>query len=109
MDVYVRDQLMKMLVWYFGVRTDFKKSPGKLGKYIKQDVEPGIWSELEKTFSDADFDHIWESLFTMGSLFRHLAKVVAVNFGFQYPQTDDENVSAFIRRIRNLPANAKEI
>jgi aminoglycoside 6-adenylyltransferase len=109
MDVYVRDQLMKMLVWYFGVKTDFKKSPGKLGKYIKQDVEPEIWSELEKTYSGANFDHIWESLFTMGSLFRHLAKVVAVNFGFQYPQTDDENVSAFIRRIRNLPANAKEI
>jgi aminoglycoside 6-adenylyltransferase len=110
MDVVVREeQLMKMLVWYFGVKTDFKESPGKLGKYIKKRVEPEIWAELERTYSDSNFENIWESLFTMGHLFRRLANVVASEFGFQYPQQDDDNVSEFIRRIKNLPANAKEI
>ena len=36
LDGYVRDQLMKMLEWYFGVKTGFKKSPGKYGKYLKR-------------------------------------------------------------------------
>lgn len=110
MDVVVREeQLMKMLVWYFGVKTGFKEAPGKFGKYLKKRVEPEIWAELERTYSDANCENIWESLFTMGHLFRHLANVVASEFGFQYPQQDDDNVSEFIRRIKNLPANAKEI
>lgn len=108
-DVYIRDQLMKMLVWYFGVETGFEKSPGKQGKYIKPYVEPDLWRELEKTYSDANFDNIWESLFTMGSLFRQLAKGVAGEFNFEYPQKDDDNVSEFIRKIKNLPAEAKDI
>lgn len=110
MDVVVREeQLMKMLVWYFGIKTDFKEAPGKFGKYIKRRVEPEIWAELEKTYSDADFENIWHSLFTMGNLFRRLAKSVAAEFGFQYPQRDDDNISEFIRRIQVLPMNAKEI
>lgn len=109
LDVYVRDQFMKMLTWYFGIQTGFKKAAGKNGKYIKKSIEPEIWVELEKTYSDAEFENIWESLFKMGSLFRRLAKSVAAEFGFQYPQQDDDNVSDYIRRIKALPANAKEI
>jgi aminoglycoside 6-adenylyltransferase len=110
MDVVIRDeQLMKMLVWYFGIKTDFKKSPGKLGKYIKADVEPEIWAELESIYCDANFENIWRSLFTMGSLFQRLAKTVASHFGFQYPQQDDDNVSEYLRRIKDLPKDAKDI
>ena len=108
-DVYVREELMKMLIWYFGIKTDFKEAPGKMGKYLKEQLEPEIWASLEKTYSDADFENIWESLFEMGSLFRRLAKVVASKFGFCYPQQNDDNVSDFIRRIKYLPKDAKEI
>ena len=80
---------MKMLIWYFGIKTGFKKSPGKMGKYIKADVEPEIWKELESAYSDANFDHIWESLVAMGPLFQKLAKIVASNFGFQYREQNE--------------------
>jgi len=109
LDNVIREQLMKMLVWYFGIKTNFKKSPGKYGKYIKGNIEPKIWAELERTYSDANFDHIWEALFTMENLFRSISKVVASNFGFRYPQQDDDNVSVHLRRIKNLPRDAKEI
>lgn len=110
MDGVLRDeQLMKMMAWYFGIKTDFKKSPGKLGKYIKNEVEPEIWAELESVYCDANFENIWESLFAMGSLFRKLAKAVAVHFRFQYHQQEDDNVTAFLHRIENLPRDAKEI
>ena len=105
----VQEQLMDMLTWYFGIKTDFKKAPGKQGKYIRAYVEPDIWAELERTYSDATVENNWVSLFTAGSLFRRVAKVVAEQFGFQYPQQDDDNVSAFIRRIKDLPRDAKEI
>jgi aminoglycoside 6-adenylyltransferase len=110
LDVVLREeQLMKMLTWYFGIKTDFKKSPGKFGKYIKNDVEPEIWIELEKTYSDSNFENIWESMFTMGKLFRRIATEVASVYGFQYPQKDDERVTEYLHRIMNLPRDATEI
>jgi aminoglycoside 6-adenylyltransferase len=110
MDGVLRDdELIKMLSWYFGIKTDFKKSPGKMGKYIKADVEPEIWGEFESVYCDANIENIWMSLFAMGSLFRKLAKSVAAHFGFQYPQQDDDNVSAYLRKIKSLPADAKDM
>jgi aminoglycoside 6-adenylyltransferase len=109
LDVVVREQLMKMLTWYFGIKTAFKKSPGKLGKYIKNDVETDVWMALEKTYSDSGFDNIWESLFTAGNLFRRMATEVASVYGFQYPQKDDEKVTEYLHRIKNLPRDATEI
>jgi aminoglycoside 6-adenylyltransferase len=107
--VILHEQLLKMLIWYFGIRTGFKKAPGKLGKYLKEDLEPEIWAELENTYSDSNFEHIWEALFTAGRLFHRVAKAVASNFGFEYPQKDDDNVSQFIRRIKDLPEDATQI
>jgi aminoglycoside 6-adenylyltransferase len=109
LDVAIREELMKMLTWYFGIKTGFKKSPGKLGKHIKNDGEPELWLELEKTYSDSNFDNIWESLFTMGSLFRRVANEVAPVYGFKYPQEDDKNVTEYLWRIKNLPRDATEI
>jgi aminoglycoside 6-adenylyltransferase len=110
MDGVIRDEeLLKMLTWYFGIKTEFKKSAGKLGKYIKASVEPEIWAELESVYCGANFEDIWKSLFAMGSLFRKLAQSVASHFGFQYPQQDDDNVSAHLRRIKDLPKDATEI
>jgi aminoglycoside 6-adenylyltransferase len=108
-DVVIREQLMKMLTWYFGIRTGFKKAPGKLGKYIKKDVETDVWAALEMTYSDSDIDNIWKSLFSMGSLFRRMASSVASVYGFQYPQKDDEQVTEYLHRIKNLPRDATEI
>jgi aminoglycoside 6-adenylyltransferase len=105
----VQEQLMDMLTWYFGIRTNFQRAPGKAGKYIKDCVEPELWAEVEKTYSDSNVKSNWESLFTAGSLFRRVAKVVAEQFGFQYPQQDDDNVSEYIRRIKDLPKVAIEI
>ena len=109
LDVVIREQLMKMLTWYFGVKTGFKKAPGKFGKYIKDDVEADVWMTLEKTYSDANFDNIWESLFTIGRLFRRIANEVASHSGFRYPQKDDERVTEYLHRIMNLPGDATEI
>jgi len=110
LDVVLREeQLMKMLTWYFAIKTGFKKSPGKFGKFMKKDIEPELWLELEKTYSDSNFDNIWESLFTMGRLFRRIANEVASAYGFKYPQDDDKRVTEHLWRIKNLPRDATEI
>ena len=108
-DHFVRDELTKMLTWHIGVKTQFSKSPGKLGKYFEKYLEPELWDMLLKTYSDASYDNTWEALLTMCDLFRMTALHVAEHFGFDYPHGDDERVSAHLRHVRLLPRNSKEI
>jgi aminoglycoside 6-adenylyltransferase len=108
-DTHMREQLLKMLGWYFGVQTNFQKSPGKLGKYLKGQIDAELWALLERTYSDAQLDHIWEALLSMDDLFRHIAKSVAGHFEFNYPEQDDVRVSAYVKHVRSLPSDATAI
>jgi aminoglycoside 6-adenylyltransferase len=109
MDHYVRDQLMKMLEWYIGVKTEYAQNPGKNGKYFQRHLSHHEWSLLMKTYSDAGYERTWEALFHMCDLFRDTALAVAGHFGFEYPYTDDENVSNHLVHVRNLPRDAAEM
>jgi len=106
---FVREQLMKMLTWYVGMKTQFSCNLGKFGKYLKQYLDSDLWDMLEKTYSEADYAATWEALYTMCDLFRITAVHVAEHFGFEYPDGDDEKVSAYLQHVRVLPKNAKEI
>ena len=99
----VRVQLMKMLVWDAGVKTQFTVGFGSHGKYLKQYLEPRLWTMLEKTYSDAGYDTTWDALYVTCDLFRVVANDVAAHFGFEYPRSDDERVSTHLRNVRLLP------
>jgi aminoglycoside 6-adenylyltransferase len=109
LDVYVREQLDKMLVWYVGMRYDFQVSPGKMGKYLEKYLEPELWQLLLRTYSDANYDHTWDALLTMGELFRRIAIQVAGHFAFPYLYGEDQRVSAHLLHVRSLPRSAREM
>lgn len=109
LDQIVRAQLMKMLVWQIGVQTNFKKNPGKFGKHFQKYLEPALWDLLLETYADADYEHTWEALFAACQLFRMAARFVGDHFGFDYPQADEERVSAHLEHVRRLPKNSREI
>lgn len=108
-DDVVREQLMKMLTWHIGIKTRFLRNPGKFGKYFKQYLEPELWDMLLKTYSDANYNNMWEALYTMCNLFRMASRLVAEHFGFDYPHSDDQKVSAHLKHVQLLPKNAGEI
>jgi aminoglycoside 6-adenylyltransferase len=109
LDLYLREQLDKMLVWYVGIKTDFKISPGKMGKYLENCLETDLWKMLLKTYSDADYEHTWQALYAMGELFRKVAIPVAMHFGYDYLSGEDERVSAHIRHVHDLPRDANQM
>ena len=109
LDQVIREQLMKMLTWHMGVKTQFLRSPGKLGKHLKQYLEPELWAMLEKTYADASYESTWDSLHMMCELFRMTANQVGEHFGFDYPRNDDEKVSAHLKHLRSLPKDAREM
>lgn len=108
-DEIVREQLMKMLTWHIGVKTQFSRNAGKEGKYFRQYLEPDLWDLVLQTYADASYDHTWQALFTMCNLFRRVALPLAQHFGFDYPHGDDERVRAHLEHVRFLPRDAKEI
>jgi len=106
---FVRPQLMMMLTWYAGMKTDFTQSAGKHGKYLDRILEPDLWAMLLQTYSDADHDRTWDALLTMGDLFRRVALQVAERFDLGYPDEDDRRMSAHLRHVRDLPHDAEQI
>lgn len=109
LDRHVRDQLMKMLTWYVGMKTQFSRSPGKLGKYLKQYLEPALWMLLEKTYADASYDTTWQSLFAMCELFEKTANEVAEQLKFDYPHQEAKQVRDHLHHVRLLPKDATNI
>jgi len=109
LDQVCRDELLKMLNWYVGVKTQFLDNPGKFGKYLHKYLEPELWEMLRNTYADASYDRTWQALSTMGDLFRTTAIQVAEHFGFDYPHGDDERASAHLQHVRLLPKNATEM
>jgi aminoglycoside 6-adenylyltransferase len=105
LDRIVREQLMKMLVWYIGVKTGFSRNPGKFGKYFKQYLKPELWDLLLQTYADASYEHTWTALDAMVNLFRDIAVPVGEHFGFDYPSGDDRRVNDYLKRIHSLPKN----
>ncbi|NJD60269.1 MAG: aminoglycoside adenylyltransferase [Anaerolineales bacterium] len=109
LDLYMREQLIKMLYWYVGMQTGNKVFPGKMGKYLEKYLEPELWQLLLQTYSDGDYGHTWDALLAMGELFRRIAIPLAEHFGLTYPFGDDERVSAHLLHVRSLPRNAREM
>lgn len=108
-DQVLREQLMQMLTWYIGIKTDFKVNPGKLGKHFKTYLDPMLWQQLLSTYAEAEYQKTWGALFSMVGLFRQVANAIAERLSFIYPAQDDENVTKHLRVVRGLPADAQDI
>jgi aminoglycoside 6-adenylyltransferase len=108
LDGYMREELLRMMTWYFGIHTGFSRSPGKVGKNLRDVLGVVLWRQYETTHSDHHPENIWRALFEMGAIFRQVAVEVAEHFGFTYPAREDERVSEFIRRVQQLPPDADQ-
>ncbi|WP_117170147.1 aminoglycoside 6-adenylyltransferase [Paraliobacillus sediminis] len=105
----MREPLDNMVSWWIGMQHDFEISTGKLGKYLKAYLPESYWKMYKETYSNSDYTNIWESIFATCELFRTLSQEVAEHFNFTYPIDDDRNMTNYLKRVRNLPSNAKGI
>lgn len=104
-----RASLDEMVSWWIGAKYNFEVSTGKMGKYFKNFLPEKYWTMYEKTYSDSNYDRFWDSIFITCELFRALAKEVADELSFTYPIGDDKNMTNYLKHVRTLPGDAKEI
>jgi aminoglycoside 6-adenylyltransferase len=104
-----RESLDEMISWWIGMHHDFEISTGKLGKYFKKYLPEAYWDMYEKTYSNSNIDNMWNSIFITCELFRILAQDVAKYFNFTYPNEDDKSMTTYLKHVRILPVDAKQI
>ena len=105
----VRDMFIVMLEWYIGMKTDFTVNTGKFGKHFEQYIEEDMWEQFKRTFSNAEYENIWDSFFVMGDLFREVANEIANTYEYQYPQDDDDKVTNYLKHVKALPKDSTSI
>lgn len=106
---YVRPELIKMLSWHIGIKTDFSCSIGKSGKYMKDFLEKDVWDKLLDTYPPAKTEAVWNSVFIMTALFDETAKKTALSFDFYYDTEEAKNSGLFLLHTFHLPQDAGEI
>lgn len=105
----IRANLDEMVSWWIGTKHDFQVSTGKMGKYFKRYLPGTYWEMYRQTYSDGGYDHVWNSIFAACELFRILAKDVAGYLSFTYQVDDDTNMTEYLKHVKELPSDAKEI
>lgn len=105
----VRQGLLIMLYWQVGIETDFKISIGKSNKFLKSYVSEEIWNDLMSTFNMSNYEDAWNSLFTACKLFEQVVIKVSDKLSFEYDIEEGRRVFEFVKHIKELPKDAKEI
>ena len=98
-----------MFEWCIGMKTNYKCTIGKGGKHLKKYLEPEIWNDFKKTYSDYNYDDIWSSLFLFNELFKKIAKRVGQKYDFEFPEAKSNRALHFLKHVKELPEDAETI
>jgi aminoglycoside 6-adenylyltransferase len=92
--------LRPMLEWLVGVKHNWSVSTGSLGKGLKKQLPPVIWSQLEDSYAGGNIQENWEALFRTITLFRQVAREVGAGLGYEYPLELDQRVTAYAQNMQ---------
>ena len=105
----LRPHLKRLLEWKMGIENNFSVSAGKSCKYFKKYIQEETYRQFLATYSIAEIESIWNSVFEMCDLFQSTAVELSKKQKFVYDFEQAENSLSFLHHVRKLPANAKEI
>lgn len=105
----VRKQLEKVLSWKVGISTDFTVCVGKSGKYMYRWLSREEWQTYLATYCGGSVEECWEAVERMCGLFHKTAQSVGGALGYTYNEEEAQNCMAFLKHVRNLPGDAREI
>jgi len=94
--------LRQMLIWNLEIENDWQLRPGVLGKGLKKQLEPEIWSRLLTTYVGPELEENWEALFSTIDLFRIVAIEVAKSLGLAYPHQLEKRIVTYLQGVRHL-------
>jgi aminoglycoside 6-adenylyltransferase len=107
-DVILMDCIRTLLSWYIGEKHEWNINVGKCGKWFKKYLSDEMYNDFISIYPTIDYDKMWESLFRAGKFIGKIGNLLAESLEYSYPTKDDINVTEYIKKIKELPRDAKE-
>jgi len=99
------ETMRRMLEWRIEIDHHWKVAPGIHGRVIERLLPPDIWKEFASTYVSLDVEETWAALARVIALFRQVALDVGNMLGYTYPQRVDDQVSTYLKAIRQMPSS----
>ena len=99
------ETMRRMLEWRIEIDHHWSVKPGIHGRGLKQLLPPNIWPQFASTYVSLDVEETWAALDRVIALFRQIAPDVGNALGYTYPQQVDDQVSAYLEAIREMPSS----
>lgn len=104
-----RPMLIRILGYKIGAENDFSVGVGKSSKYMKKYLSPETYDRFLATYPSADKEKIWQAVITACELFDETAAETAEKLGYTYDTTEARNSFDYLKHVKNLPCDAKEV
>ncbi len=98
------ETMRRMLEWRIEIDHNWSVKPGIHGRGLKQLLPSNIWTQFACTYVSLDVEETWAALNGVIALFRQIAREVGNALGYPYPQQVDDQVSAYLEAIREMPS-----
>ena len=96
----VRQELIKLMIWHAGIKTNFRVNMGMCGKNLQQHTDVETWQRFSATYVDDKDTHMWAGLMGMCELFRDIAMKVSKQTNYDYPDMEYQNVVKYIVEVK---------
>ncbi len=97
LETVVRPMFIKMVAWKIGIENDFSVNVGKAGKFIKNYLSEDFYQDILQTYSNADIEENWKSLFKMTEIFQQISSETARKLNFQFDKVEQEKTLAYLK------------
>ncbi len=96
LETVVRPMFMKMIAWKIGVENNFSVSVGNAGKFIKKYLSEDFYQDILQSYSNADVEENWKSLFKMTESFQSISIEIARKLDFGFNKSEQEKTLAYL-------------
>ncbi len=103
------ETLRRLLEWRIELDHHWSVKPGIHGRGLKQLLPPNIWQQFASTYVSLDTEETWAALDRVIALFRQIAADVGNALGYTYSQQVDDQVSAYLEAIRQMPSSERDV
>ncbi len=97
-NLFVRKELIQMLIWKVGFDTQFGCNAGKHGKHLQRYLSKPLWDALLQTYPAGEQEVIWIALIHAMDVFDLVAIEVGNQLECSYPAEESARTRNFILR-----------
>lgn len=94
--------LRPLLEWRMAIDHNWAAPAGSMGKGLKKQLPPALWTQLESCYAGATIADNWVAFYNTMALFGQVAREVGVALGYVYPVELEQRVTAYVQKIQHL-------